>query len=68
MCVCACVHRHRAYLHKLVRFKEVTLQKKRGKVPGTPGLALQDGKGMVPLADTMVSAPTLHARYIGLLQ
>jgi hypothetical protein len=38
-----------------VRAKEAEIQRKRGKVPGTPGVALQDGKGLVALAEVMVT-------------
>lgn len=39
----------------MVRAKEAELERKRGKVPGTPGTALQDGQGLVALADIMVT-------------
>ncbi len=31
------------------------MQRKRGKVPGTPGLLLEEGRGVVPIADTTVT-------------
>jgi hypothetical protein len=31
------------------------MKRKRDKVPGTPGLALTDGRGVVPLSDAIVT-------------
>lgn len=39
----------------MIRSKEDELQRKRGKVPGTPGVALQNGRGVLSSADVMVT-------------
>ena len=47
--------RHKATIHRLIKSKEEELLRKRGKVPGTPGVALQNGRGLLSLADVMVT-------------
>jgi hypothetical protein len=49
------IARHKASIQRLVRAKEAEIERKRGRVPGTPGVALQDGQGLVALADIMVT-------------
>jgi hypothetical protein len=47
--------RYKARVNKIVRTKEEELARKRGKVPGTPGVAMQDGKGLIAMGDVMVT-------------
>ena len=47
--------RNRAALNRLVRVKEAELHRKRSKVPGTPGVALKDGRGEIRMDDIMVT-------------
>ncbi|GLI69538.1 hypothetical protein VaNZ11_014183 [Volvox africanus] len=49
-----CVTR-KASLHRLVQRKEAEMARKRSKVPGTPGVALQNGRGLLSLSDVMVT-------------
>jgi hypothetical protein len=49
------IHRHKATLNRLVRRKEAEMARKRSKVPGTPGVALQNGRGVLSLSDVMVT-------------
>ncbi|KAG2425877.1 hypothetical protein HYH02_014940 [Chlamydomonas schloesseri] len=46
---------HKATLNRLVRRKEAEMARKRSKVPGTPGVALQNGRGVLSLSDVMVT-------------
>ncbi|GLC47090.1 hypothetical protein PLESTM_002024900 [Pleodorina starrii] len=46
---------HKATLHRLVRRKEAEMARKRSKVPGTPGVVLQNGRGVLSLSDVMVT-------------
>lgn len=46
--------RHKAYIRRLVQSKEAELERKRGRVPGTPGVTLQDGRGLLALSDVQV--------------
>ena len=54
--VCPFTHRHKSRLNRIVRVKEETMNRKRSKVPGTPGVAIgDDGKGMIAMGDVMVT-------------
>ncbi|GIL74902.1 hypothetical protein Vretifemale_4726, partial [Volvox reticuliferus] len=49
-----CVTR-KASLYRLVQRKEAEMARKRSKVPGTPGVALQNGRGLLSMSDVMVT-------------
>ncbi|KXZ45229.1 hypothetical protein GPECTOR_57g519 [Gonium pectorale] len=46
---------HKATLNRVVRRKEAEMARKRSKVPGTPGVVLQNGRGLLALSDVMVT-------------
>lgn len=46
---------HKSTLHRLVRRKQAELARKRARIPGTPGVALMSGRGLLSLSDVMVT-------------
>lgn len=49
------MNRYKSRVNKLVRVKEEEMNRKRNKVPGTPGVAMQDGKALIAMGDVMVT-------------